>query len=146
MTEGLWLLSVLNSNCPCWGGGTGRGLCSDLLLERYWPIFSWLFHNRRWSARTLPSLMKDRLWFTESLAGQSEAMSKKNLQRDTICNMQVGSINVCFFQFNFTLTGLWPPLKAKKKALMHLWRYKDLVSSVWINQGSIPKKQLQLKR
>lgn len=52
-----------------------------LLLERYWPILSWLFHSRRWRARTLPSLMKDRLWLTESLGGESEAMSKKNLRR-----------------------------------------------------------------
>lgn len=50
-----------------------------LLLERYWPILSWLFHSRRWRARTLPSLMKDRLWLTESLGGESDAMSKKNL-------------------------------------------------------------------
>lgn len=51
----------------------------DLLLERYWPILSWLFHSRRWRASTLPSLIKDRLWLTESLGGESDAMSKKNL-------------------------------------------------------------------
>ena len=50
-----------------------------MLLERYCPIFSWLFHSRRCRASTLPSLLKDRLWFTESLAGQSDAMSRKNL-------------------------------------------------------------------
>lgn len=52
---------------------------SDLLLERYWPILSWLFHSRRCRASTLPSLIKDRLWLTESLGGESDAMSKKNL-------------------------------------------------------------------
>lgn len=51
----------------------------DLLLERYWPILSWLFHSRRWRASTLPSLIKDRLWLTESMFGESDAMSKKNL-------------------------------------------------------------------
>lgn len=53
---------------------------SHLLLDKYWPIFSWLFHSSRCRANTFPSLMKDRLWFRESLAGQSEAMSRKNLQ------------------------------------------------------------------
>lgn len=52
-----------------------------LLLERYWPILSWLFQSSRWRASTLPSLIKDRLWLTESLGGESEAMSKKNLQQ-----------------------------------------------------------------
>lgn len=51
----------------------------DLLLDRYWPILSWLFHSSLWRASTLPSLMKDRLWLTESLGGESDAMSKKNL-------------------------------------------------------------------
>lgn len=54
---------------------------SYLLLERYWPIFSWLFHSRRCKASTLPSLMKERLWFTASLVGQSDAISRKNLQK-----------------------------------------------------------------
>lgn len=54
---------------------------SYLLLERYWPIFSWLFHRRRCKARTLPSLMKERLWFTASLVGQSDAISRKNLKK-----------------------------------------------------------------
>lgn len=52
----------------------------DLLLDRYCPIRSWLFHSRRCRASTFPSLMKDRLWFTESLGGESEAMSRKNLK------------------------------------------------------------------
>lgn len=52
---------------------------SYLLLERYWPIFSWLFQSRRCKASTLPSLMKERLWFTVSLVGQSDAISRKNL-------------------------------------------------------------------
>lgn len=52
-----------------------------LLLDKYWPILSWLFHNRRCRASTLPSLMKDRLWFTESLGGESDAISKKNLPK-----------------------------------------------------------------
>lgn len=56
-----------------------ESLHPDLLLERYWPILSWLFHNKRWRASTLPSLIKDRLWLTESLGGESDAMSKKNL-------------------------------------------------------------------
>lgn len=51
----------------------------DLLLDKYWPILSWLFHSSRWRASTLPSLMNDRLWLTESLGGESDAMSKKNL-------------------------------------------------------------------
>lgn len=72
---------VKSSGCTeaSWSGY--NTLFSNLLLERYWPILSWLFHSRRWRARTLPSLMKDKLWLTESLGGESEAMSKKNLRQ-----------------------------------------------------------------
>lgn len=53
---------------------------SYLLLERYWPIFSWLFHSDVKQAHC-HQLMKERLWFTASLVGQSDAISRKNLQK-----------------------------------------------------------------
>lgn len=59
---------------------TGHTRPAHLLLDKYWPIFSWLFHSSLCRAKTFPSLIKDRLWLSESLAGQSEAMSRKNLE------------------------------------------------------------------
>lgn len=73
-----------------------------LLLERYWPIFSWLFQSRRWSASTLPSLMKERLWLTVSLAGQSDAMLRKNLQAEIIIVFSK-TVQAAFFFLKRTL-------------------------------------------
>lgn len=65
---------------------------AHLLLDKYWPIFSWLFHSSLCRAKTLPSLMKDRLWLRESLAGQSEAMSRKNLEENQKFKLAGGGI------------------------------------------------------
>lgn len=65
-----WMTTLI-THCP-----------AHLLLDKYWPIFSWLFHSSLCRAKTFPSLIKDRLWLSESLAGQSEAMSRKNLEEN----------------------------------------------------------------
>lgn len=94
---------------------------SYLLLERYWPIFSWLFQSRRCKASTLPSLMKERLWFTASLVGQSDAISRKNLQKYKIIRILKTRYTHIYIWINLYKATLWSNWDYKYWGLIHTW-------------------------
>ena len=95
-----------------------------LLLERYWPIFSWLFQSRRCKASTLPSLMKERLWFTASLVGQSDAISRKNLQKCKVIRIS----KTRHTHIYVWIKSMWSNFV--KLLLLQIWRF---YSHMWLS-------------